>query len=155
MYNLNKKMHKRNLIRQIRLSKNDQEQGLKTGKEASCVSGNAWNPRTLSPSHTVSMSERKGWRTDRYLTESPGKHQSKALHWPLKTVLKTSSHFPSHKKTADWPTTIGVFFWTVYTDKGTFEPALWEEAEQAAWYIWAEHVKLLWLQWTQFSTLSN
>lgn len=52
-------------------------------------SGNAWNPRTLSSSHSVSMSERKGWRTDRYLPSSPGKHQTSALltlkTFPLKT----------------------------------------------------------------------
>jgi len=42
-------------------------------------SGNAWNPRTLSSSHLATGSERKGWRTDRYLPSSPGKHQCAKL----------------------------------------------------------------------------
>lgn len=43
-------------------------------------SGNAWNPRTLSSSLSVSMSERKRWRTDRYLPSSlkPGTHHANA-----------------------------------------------------------------------------
>lgn len=62
------------------LSKNDQEWAWKQERGLPVFSGNAWNPRTLSSSHSATGSERKGWRTDRYLPSSPGKHQRATLY---------------------------------------------------------------------------
>lgn len=62
------------------LSKNDQEWAWKQERGLPVFSGNAWNPRTLSSSHSATGSERKGWRTDRYLSSSPGKQQCATLY---------------------------------------------------------------------------
>lgn len=87
------------------------------------------------------------------------KHQMAKHFWPLQeahnihTPNKSSKNFFNNME--DLPRTISMFFEKIHADKGTFEAALWKKPKPAAWYIRAEHVKLLWLQWTQFSRLYN
>lgn len=60
------------------LSKNDQEWAWKQERGLPVFSGNAWNPRTLSSSHSVSVSERKrveNWQIPAIVSwETPERH---------------------------------------------------------------------------------